>query len=110
MHSRVTPNLSRGHEPFFGVYAQTQDVIGVGRVIALLVCRLVIDDAQSSHMVDNFTGRDVVEVTTAVIPSISVGGGGGGGSVYMCKREGEGESWLSPWWKGGDRDGERKRR
>ena len=51
MNARVPSNLSRGNIVLGGMHGQTEDVIGVGGIELLLVCILVIDNAQGSNVV-----------------------------------------------------------
>ena len=52
---------------------EAEDVVGVGRVEPLFVGVAIIDHAQCSNMVHYFSSLCIVQVVTAVVPSIAGG-------------------------------------
>lgn len=75
MDSRVPSNLASGDVVVGGVDGEAEDVVSVGGVETLFVGGLVVDHTQSSNVVDHLPCLGVVEVATAVVTTVTVGGG-----------------------------------
>ena len=63
-------DLSGGYEVFNGVDTQTQDVVRVLQVEALLVLLLVVDHPHCRHVVHDLTILGVEQVVTAVVTTV----------------------------------------
>ena len=64
--------LTRGAQGSLGVGRQTLYILGVASVMPLGLGLRAVEDGEAGHIVDNFPGREAVEVGPGVLSAVAV--------------------------------------